>query len=273
MGFRNPMYLDIALLKNLADYYGIDVPIVKQVTERSSRASGKGVGLDKGLTAHLSSDKTVETTEAFNTDIRPVRLVNDVIDGLLENQDAIDLVENPDAPLIARSPIQIEADIAISSATEIGSILGKIMPMMLNRFAEGEAEPTPTQQDLAELALGSSPAGPQVYDLKMVDDSNDLRLVMILDPKNLVDERESEDLEGEFTVFGIIDRLLSDGAVMSLSRYVLPGMNRTMRRGFGQANFEDFVNKFQTSALGRPMNFDALNVTGPGAVIKPLAVY
>jgi hypothetical protein len=35
MAFRNPLYLDQALLTNVADYFGIDVPTAGEVTRRT----------------------------------------------------------------------------------------------------------------------------------------------------------------------------------------------------------------------------------------------
>jgi hypothetical protein len=271
MGFRNPIYLDVSLLKNLADYFGIDVPGQRQVVQRKSGTTGKGIGINKGLTAHLDSDKAVETTETFSTDFRPVRLVNDVIDSLLESHDVIDLVSEPDADLISQSPIQIEGELAVSPATEIGSLVGRFFPLLAAKYAQGDSDPSLNHEDIAQLLLAPQSEGAQVYDVSQLEES-DRRFILILDPKNINGDRDCDDLEGEFTVFGIVDRLLSEKSSLSLARYLLPGMNRTMRRAIGKTSLEELISGF-SDISGQAIDVSTLTVNGPGAVIKPLAIY
>lgn len=271
MGFRNPIYLDVPLLRNLADYFGIDTPGPRQVVQRRSGTTGKGVGLSKVVTARLDSDKTVETTESFSTDFRPVRLVNDVIDNLLETEDVIDLVNNPAADLMSQSPVQIEGELTVSPATEIGSLLGRFFPLLAAKWAKGESEPTLNQEDLAQLLMAPQSEGAEVYDVSPSEPSA-RRFILILDPKNISEDRDCDDLEGEFTVFGIVDRLLSDKSSLSLTRYLLPGMNRTMRRAIGKTSLEELISRFGEIS-GQAVDLSALTVNGPGAVIKPLAIY
>jgi len=271
MGFRNPIYLDTSLLKNLADYYGIDVPGPRQVVQRKAGTTGKGIGINKGVTAHLDSDKTVETTEMFSTDLRPVRLVNDVIDSLLESDDVIDLVKDLDVDLVSRSPVQIEGELTVSPATEIGSLIGRFFPLLAAKYAQGESDPTLSQEDIAQLVLAPQSEGAQVYDVSPLE-ANSRRFILILDPKNISEDRDCDDLEGEFTVFGIVDRLLSEKNSLSLTRYLLPGMNRTMRRAIGKTPLEELLESFGQT-FGQAVDVSELTVNGPGAVIKPLAIY
>ena len=271
MGFRNPIYLDVSLLKNLADYYGIDVPSPRQVVQRKAGTTGKGIGINKGVTAHLDSDKTVETTETFSTDLRPVRLVNDVIDHLLESEDVIDLVEDLDADLVSQSPIRIDGELTVSPATEMGSLIGRFFPLLAAKYAQGESDPTLSQEDIAQLVLAPQSEGAQVYDVSPLE-ANSRRFILILDPKNISEDRDCDDLEGEFTVFGIVDRLLSERNSLSLTRYLLPGMNRTMRRAIGTTSLEELLEGFGQT-FGQAVDVSALTVNGPGAVIKPLAIY
>lgn len=42
MGFRNPAYLDLSLPKNMADYYGVDVPAAARVVRRIVAERGSG---------------------------------------------------------------------------------------------------------------------------------------------------------------------------------------------------------------------------------------
>lgn len=271
MGFRNPMYLDIPLLKNLADYYGIDVPIPRQIVQHNAGTRTRGVGVKKVLDAHMDSDKTTETTETFTTDLRPVRLVNDVIDNLLASSDVIDLLSNPDADLVSQSPIQIEGELTVSPATEIGSIVGRFFPLLIAKYAEGEDDPSFGNEDLAQFLLAPQNEGAQVYDLTTAN-TDGFRTVLILDPRNISEDRDCDDLEGAFTVFGIVDRLLAEGGSLSLVRYLLPGMNRVVRRAIKRASLEELLEGFGEMS-GQTIDSSALSVTGPGAVIKPLAIY
>jgi hypothetical protein len=271
MGFRNPIYLDVSLLKNLADYFGIDVPGQRQVVQRKSGTKGKGVGLNKGLTAHLDSDKAVETTETFSMDFRPVRLVNDVIDSLLESEDVIDLTSAPNTDLISQSPVQIEGELTVSAATEIGSLVGRFLPLVAAKYAQGDSNPSLNHEDIAQLLLAPQSEGAQVYDIDPLEESG-RRFILILDPKNISEDRDCDDLEGEFTVFGIVDRLLSEKSSLSLTRYLLPGMNRTMRRAIRKTSLEELIENF-SDISDQAIDVSALTVNGPAAVIKPLAIY
>lgn len=131
--------------------------------------------------------------------------------------------------------------------------------------------PSLRNEDLAQLLLEPQNDGAQVYDLDVVDPSS-RRYILILDPKNISEDRDCDDLEGEFTIFGIIDRLLSEKSTLSLTRYLLPGMNRSMRRAINKTSLEELIEEFG-KFYGQPIDASALTVTGPGAVIKPLAIY
>ncbi|MFC6542146.1 hypothetical protein ACFQES_36105 [Nonomuraea salmonea] len=152
MGFRNPLYLDLQLLKNLADYHGIDVPIQKEVVRKVAEDKTSGIGLDKAIQLKRDVNKTAEVTETYSTEIRPVRLVNDVIDYLIDNGDLTDLTSSPKDPVSRRSLIEIEGQISQSPATLIGSFVQRFMPILVAQAAQGSSNYTLTSAQSAEIS-------------------------------------------------------------------------------------------------------------------------
>ena len=271
MAFRDPIYLDIPLLKNLADYYGISVPGPSTVTMRKSGGRKLGAGVSKIVDVSVQSDKGQATEETYSTEFRPVRLVNDLIDTLLETRDLIDLVDSPDSALTAHDVVQIEGELVMSPATELGSLMARFFPMLLNKYSAGEDEPTLDQSEILQIMMAPQAEGNQVYDLDVAD-AAERRFVIILDPQHVAENRSGDDLEGDLTVFGSIDRLLSETGSLPLTQYLFPGMNRTMRRAIRRTSLDDLLGGF-SDITGQTLDASVLSVTGPGAIIKPVAIY
>ena len=81
-----------------------------------------------------------------------------------------------------------------------------------------------------------------------------------------------DDLEGEATIFGVVERLIPVGSSCSLERYVLPGMNRTLRRAFPRDKLLAMLESFSDTS-GGSIAADGLDVDGPAAVVTPLAIF
>lgn len=272
MGFRNPRYLDVPLLTNLADYYGVEVPVTAQVVRRTLADKGRGAKVKTVIEAHLESGKQEELTETFATELRPVRLMNDVIDHLLSEGLLDDLVENPDAQLTGGAPVQLQGELIVSPVTEIGSLMARFMPLLIAQVGQGQSDFELDQAAAVQLLMGPQPESfPQVYDLD-ISQVEGRRFVVVADPKHLVGDVEVEDLESEVTLLGTVERLLSATTSMSLDRYLLPGMNRAMRKAFAKSSIEDLLQSFN-DLPGQGVDVNSLTIHGPGAVIKPVAIY
>lgn len=75
------------------------------------------------------------------------------------------------------------------------------------------------------------------------------------------------------TVFGLVDRLIPEGKTHSLSRYVLPGLNRTMRRAFDANGMRDLADNMSKLPGGREVDPNDLNIEGPAVLIKVAALF
>jgi len=269
--FRNPLYMDTPLLKNLADYHDIDVPTSRQVTQRLAGSSEKRAGIAKVVDAGVQAGRETETTEVYATEVRPIRLVNDVIDFMLAEAELIDLTVDAEAQLLQRSVVQVEGELVPSPATEIGSLLSRFFPLLTAKYAAGESNPQLSQQDIALILTPQASAEIQVYDLQL--EISDRNFAILLDPSHLIEGRELDDLEGERTVFGLVERLIPEGSSYPLARYLLPGMNRSLRRRAEVSGAWDELVKGFGEMMGQQLDMGALSVDGPAAIIQPVAIY
>jgi len=83
VSFRNPLLLDVELLRSPADYAGVEIGGAAQVTRRTLAERRGRAGINKGLDVGGERGATEEITESYSEELRPVRALNDVIDHLL----------------------------------------------------------------------------------------------------------------------------------------------------------------------------------------------
>ena len=269
MTFRNPIYLDLPLLTNVADYYGVDIPPEARVTRRIIEQRQAAARRERAV--GVPTDATEELTETYSTPFRPVRFMNDVVDQLLASGDAIDLVSDRHLHATHRQPIQVEGELSLSAAAEIGGLMERFLPLLVAQAAQGATDFDIPQSELANLMLPSeSSRGDQLFDLERDGDAS--RYVIIVNPAHLYGDAVVDDLDGLMTVFGTVDRLLAEGSSMSLERYILPGMSRTVRRSMGSNSIEDLVRSF-SQLPGQNVDAAAITVPGPAAVVKPIVIY
>lgn len=65
------------------------------------------------------------------------------------------------------------------------------------------------------------------------------RCMVIIDPTNLHGSATLDDLEGEQTVVAHVDRLVRPRSEVSLDKYLLPGLPRTLRRAMGRSGLTE----------------------------------
>lgn len=151
MAFRNPTYLDTELLSNLADYFGVDLPDETSVTRRSVEEGSKGAGVNKIVTAKAESSRAQELTEIYSVTTRPVRLMNDLIDEVESSSALTDLDGEPEAAVARNALVQISGEMALSPVNEIGSIMARVLPMLVAQFSEGATDFNPSNAEIAEV--------------------------------------------------------------------------------------------------------------------------
>jgi hypothetical protein len=271
MAFRNPVYLDSDLLRNLADYYGVALPTEGEVVRRVVEERGGTLGVNKVVEAKRDTGSTEEVTETFTSQVRPVRALNDVIDHLLTAGDVADLTQTGNAGLVVRSPVQAEGDLVLSPATEMGSLVSRFLPLLIAQAAQGSQDFNMSDADAAQVLFAPQPAAyAHVYELVL--DEREERFIVLVDPSHVYGSATVDDLDGELTVFGIVDRLLPPGASFSLEKYFLPGLNRTLRRALSGDQLVKMLEGFG-EMTGEKVDAASLSVLGPAALISPLAIY
>lgn len=270
MPFRNPLYVDQDLLVNLADYFAVPLPTEGEVIRRVVDERGGHLGVNRVVDAGRRSGSSEEITETYQSTVRPVRATNDVIDHLLNSGGVADLVDNPNAALVLRHPVQVEGEVALSTATELGGLFARFLPLLATQASQGAGGPELSASEVAEFMLAPAPTEhTHIFELK---GESPTKFVLPVRPACLYGGADMDDLEGEFTVFGVVDRLVGDGASYSLERYVLPGLNRTIRRAFPREKLLEMLESFADMS-GGPVDARALEVEGPAALVTPLAIY
>lgn len=261
--FRNPKYLDVSLLQNLADYNGIDLAVDSQVTRSEHEESPSEAPTD-GPAANTGRIET----RTFSTPFRPVRAFNDVVDAMLRDGTAKHV--SVSASVEPRQVIEIEGDLGVSPATEVGALMERFLPLMLRHAAESGPR-RPSDREIAQAFMAEGTATPQLYEIN--GDDLPVKFVTVLDPSHLFRSTSMEDLEGDVSIFGLVDRVVREGAEVSLERHVLPGLNRTIRRALGSAGSIENLLEGSEQVLGRRIDPESVKLRGPAAFLTTVAVY
>jgi hypothetical protein len=267
--FRNPLYLDVPLLRSLADYHGIELSGDRAVTRRIRDESRRRAGISKGVELGREGEKEDEVTETYALEFRPVRALNDVVDELLRGELIVDLTVDEGQDVPRRSTIQIEGALELSPVTEVGAFMSTVLPSMIEQMAAGAEQPELDPTLIGGLLLGGAPEG-VVHVFVM--EAGDHRLVVMADPKHLYGDASMDDLDGELTLLATVDRLVADDEAKSLDRYVMPNVNRTMRRMLGGKDLVEMAEGLG-EAIGRKIDRDSLTISGPAAIVTPVAIY
>jgi hypothetical protein len=270
MFFRDPIYLDIHLLTNLAEFRGFTGLSATDVREKSAKGRTVAAGIDKYASAIYKANKQQETEESYSKGFKPVRVFNELVENLQASGDFTDLTVDFDAALSSHAVLQIEGELALSGATEIGTWMARLWPVILNKAAQGQVDPDFEVSDLAGMLSEQSQAK-HVYDLE-VSAGPDRNYVVIAEPANVPSDRSIDDIEGTLTVFGVVERLIPEGRSFSLSQYVFPDMPRVFRRSIRGKSEQEMLDAF-SGVAGSKLDASTLRVEGPGAIIKPVAIY
>jgi hypothetical protein len=265
MPIRQPVYLDIDLLQNVADYLGIDYPVEEKVRELGSRERSGGLSAavpGTGIGGTLGRGTTNEFERTYEVPVRPIKIFNDALDFALQNEEIKDFTgAHPDWAVVRRDLIQIEGTPAVSDITSAGDLLSKILPAMVPTLAEGRQDGPPPE--LIAALFDSSSVRPLLYEF---DSDSPVPVFLHLDSTWFHRNASPDDVSGDVTVMGIVDQLIPEGQSLDLVRYLLSGVNRAARRAMEPAKLLDLLEK-----MGRK---DAqLSEPGPAWLVRPIAIY
>jgi hypothetical protein len=270
--FRNPLYLDLELLANLSDYYGISLPEEKNVTRRTLDEGGRTAGIEKGIVAKGEKSRAEEITETYSVSTRPVRLMNDLIDHI-EGSEMVDLDAEPEAAVTNGAVVQVTGDLTPSAANEVGGILARFMPLLMAQVSRGNTDFQPSQAELMQAFMADGDAQhPQLFDIAEESPLEGRSSVLVLDPTGLRGSATLDDLEGEQTVVAHVDRIVRPQQELSLDKYLLPGLPRVVRRSLGKKGLVDMLSGLD-QVIGREVGADDLTIRGPALLLRPLAVF
>lgn len=269
---RTPKYIDVDLLRQMADFYDVPVPHDAQVTRRVVDMTDRGLGFDKIAKGHADRTATEEVTESYQSELRPAKLFNDIIDELLVSDRVCDLTQDASAQIIHRYAVLVEGGVELAPASEVGEIMAKFMPMLTGMMAEGRTEFEPTTQELAkQFFQGEHVKAPHI--MVMAADLTDYAFYFVLDPSKFAAGSTLEDLAGEVTVFGLAERIIREGSMYSLDKHVVPGLNRTMRRLLGKDAMSKLAEATAGLRGGTTIDPDDLNIRGPAVIVNVAGIF
>lgn len=267
MAIRQPFYLDIDLLQNTADYLDVGYPVETKIREKgaSERTGGAGLGLPgTGVAVKGSRGSSDEVERTFDVPVRPVKVLNDVLDAALKNGEVKDCtVSEPDWSVVRRDLVQLEGEASLSDASAVGGILTELIPLMTPMLAQ-QNPGGPPPEFIAAMLGANSAERPLLYDLAV--EGAPVGCMVQVDPAWFHRNSTAEDIAGEVSVFGVVDQLVPEGAEFDLTRFLLPGMNRVARKAITPSSFSDLL-----TSLGQ--GNATLTVEGPLWIIRPIGIF
>ncbi len=257
-----PLYVDVDLVHDVLDGVGLEVPEAINIeTVRSGGKSGGArlavgpVGIDgKG-------ESSSQRKETFTVKSRPSQLLELAVTGLRESDQLIDLTLEPDAAVSRRAIVEVTGDIQVSQISDVPALMRSFAPFL---EAGGLTDAEEVPPEFLQLLTGKAESGPLILSM----DSDASSFLLRGDTKWLLEGKEVDDVEGELTVLAYVERVLSANQSIPLDRYVLPGMNRPMRRQFGRDQLLDLLSQVTDLDSSQVLDF-----AGPGLVARPIAVY
>ena len=270
MPMRNALYLDLELVQNVADYFGVELQVETKFVETGGSKSGVGVGLGFESIAKASYDrgKTSEVQASYEVPVRPLRALNDVIDAVeAQGEVAFDFNETPLDGLVRGDLVRFDGLLSVSPATEVGALLSVMLPLF-GSSSSGQFTPELQAQMLGALMNPPTASGPQLF--TTTAGGQESTFLVSVDPAYLFRNSTFEDLASDVTVFGSVEAIVPAGQNISLERWLLPDVNPAMRRLLMEKGLGEMLKGLKTSGL----NVDAAEVVaGPALQVRPMAIY
>lgn len=270
MSMRNPLYLDLELVRNVADYYGVSYVVEALVTERGkSSTQGGGKVSVMGTQLGLEHTEGSEVESTYQIAATPLRIMNDVIDAVFEAGDIHqDLAtENDGKPTLRKGAIvEIEGSLILSAASEAGSIMGRILPIMAS--SGGTMTEAAKAEILASMMGNNEMENQRLYKFESDWEQN---IVVPVEATYLFRGNSYDDIEKDVTVFGSVQRVVADGKSVDLDQWLLPNTDRAVRRMMKRQGIEGLLEGLQQIAEINIADAQALH--GPALEIRPIAIY
>lgn len=272
MPIRNPKYLDQELLQNAADYYEISYDVETQIVETGKTTSSLGGKLKLGI-ANLGVEGGGEGSDSseyqstYAMPAKPLRMMNDVIDQT-SNKGHVKTCSDFEEGISKGDLVELDGFLKLSAASEVGNIMSKFLPAVAS--AGGKLPEAQQMAMFADMFAGSSAPSRQLYELEPESDS-EIRVFLAIEADQFFRSNGFEDIESDVSVFGTVERLVGENASMSLERWLLPDMDRSMRRMMKKQGLDKMLEGI-TGMVSVDLE-DAKAVKGPAMEIRVMAVY
>lgn len=274
MPLMNPIYLDLELVQTVAHFQNIEFAVQTQVEEVGHTGANAEAGLAvPGVKAGGSYQAGSEFRQSYTVLANPLKVANDVIVGSANE------TKDPFTHEVAKGDlVRFDAPLKLSDASEVGNIMARFMPAMAAGGGQ-ITEEMKTEIMSSMFGGGKLATHRQLFVLESGDQEGQDReegdaeqqMLISIDPSYFFRNNTLEDLEGEVTVFGHVERVIAAGRTESLERWLLPDMDRAARRALKGKGLTQMLQQIQPIT---PVDVDkAVKVVGPAIEIRPIAVY
>ncbi len=143
---------------------------------------------------------------------------------------------------------------------------------MISRAASGAEVGELDPAVMGKMVMAGAPGEGFLHVFELARDTPGPRTFLLVHPAHLFGSAAVDDIDGELTVVGTVDRLINEGDSFSLERHFLPGLNRTVRRAFQGEGVSGLLESF-SNVLGRRIDISDLSLTGPAVLLTPMTIY
>ena len=258
---RRFLYLDAGLTDNFLSQAGSDIYEEEAQTQTSEKGRKLGGGLKAGPAhAEAGGDRASKVTTERTVRRTPEGAFTRLVE-VLEAEDAVQYLEALDDEiwndLRRGEAIEAECNIAVPLLIQIGLLLqSQPIPQIAEAFGTTlDAETETVMGQLATL-IGMLKVLPVICELT---GSPKYKFVVPLNPEGLT--ATLDDLNGEATVFGTIEKKLTGRSKWSLLDAIgLGGLPRSARREFDKD-------------VAKAEALRDFTVSAPAAILSPVAIY
>lgn len=273
-GFRKPVYLDVETLVPLANYHDIEVMVDVEVSDRVLR-SGTGGGTASirvggvGADANGSRASESETTQSRTIRDAPASALNRLVDELLRTDEVKTTVADAHG-VSKRDLVELDSEWIISPATDAAGLMTALFEVVKNNPSLAQSSGGPPPEAMSAIFDSGSHSGPVILTEEDADDDGDAgRIIVLATREHLIEPGTSDVLEGDRTVFGIVESLVPAGKNFEFAKHLLTGVPRALRR---QMNAVDLLRDV-SEKMGNGVDAESLVVPGPVVLVRAIAVY
>jgi hypothetical protein len=255
---------------------------IEALKETDTSTSGKegGGGIAASLfKAEGKVSSAGETSREKTIRISYQRMFHQLYEAL-KQEDAITIYDEHEPVKLENlrkgTVVEVARDFELSPVNDLVESLLKIMSMG-DEPALGRTVGSQEERQKNEFVKNLLQGDPQDKEIPMIstDDEEGPTVVFLAKNRYII---PNEELDGEVTVFGKVDRILPQNSSLDLIDLMdlFKALPRRLRRSSFMTDMKrDLLEKFQSfpDSLGGPIDEEKFVVHGPAIVVSPVAVY